>query len=260
MQFGVTNLSSTTLDENQAEKGMAMQVSLKVLSGNHEGKVIHIKDEKFFVGRSDSCQLRPKSESVSRRHCAIVQKDGRVLLLDLKSRNGTFVNEKQLSPDKAKILKSGDKIRIGQLEFEIAIEVGLANVKKPEVSSVKEAADRMSEQKSTLDSRESIDISSWLLEADQIDRRIPSLDPETRQFNMEDTTRLDAEQLDESQPGGTLDAKPEEVQDEAKPEAGKFKRPEKKGPIKLPKSNMGPTTKNTKDAASETLKKYFGGR
>jgi pSer/pThr/pTyr-binding forkhead associated (FHA) protein len=234
-------------------RGIIMQVSLKVLAGNHEGKIIPIKDEKFFIGRSESCQLRPKSESVSRRHCAIVQKEGRVLLVDLKSRNGTYVNEKQLSPEKAKILKSGDKLRIGQLEFEIAIEVGIANAKRSEVTSVKQAADRMSEQKSSIDSRESFDISSWLIEADQIDRKKPVFEPETRQFTMEDTTRLDSGAIDEAS-GDVI------VPDSAVDEPQKSKRPDKKGPIKLPKSTAGPTTKNTKDAASETLKKYFGGR
>ncbi len=238
-----------------------MKVSLKVLSGNHEGKLIPIKDEKFFVGRSESCQLRPKSDSISRRHCAIVQKEGKVLLLDLKSRNGTFVNDKQLSPDKAKVLKSGDKIKIGQLEFEISIEVGLATAKKPEVSTVKEAADRLSEQKTMLDSRESFDIASWLLEADQIDRQT-TLDPETRQFKADDTTFLEVEQADSDQAaegegspsGGSV------ASDESQADATKLKRPEKKGPMKLPKASNAPTTKNTKDAAAETLKKYFGGR
>lgn len=228
-----------------------MQVMLKVLSGTHEGKIIPVKDEKFLIGRSDSCQLRPKSESISRKHCVIVQKDGRVLLLDLKSRNGTFINEKQLSPDKAKILKTGDKMRCGQLEFEILIEVGIANSKQPEVQSVKEAAGRITEQ-STLDSKESIDISSWLAEADQIDRPVPALgtDLETRQFSMEDTTSVNATQMDV---------------DSASPvapvEGDKPKKFEKRAPIKLPKqSAQGPSTVNTKEAASETLKKYFGGR
>jgi pSer/pThr/pTyr-binding forkhead associated (FHA) protein len=227
-----------------------MQVMLKVLSGVHEGKLIPIKDEKFLIGRSDSCQLRPKSESISRKHCIFVQKDGRVLLLDLKSRNGTFVNEKQLSPDKAKILKSGDKIRCGTLEFEAVIEVGIANSKQPEVQSIKEAAGRMTEQ-SSLDSRESIDISAWLSEADQIDRPVPASDPlETRQLSMEDTTRVDATQL-EVAPDKTQGTSAEEL---------KPKKFEKKPPIKLPKMASGPSTVNTKEAASETLKKYFGGR
>jgi pSer/pThr/pTyr-binding forkhead associated (FHA) protein len=204
--------------------------------------------------------LRPKSESISRRHCALVQKDGRLLLVDLKSRNGTFINEKQLSPDKAKILKSGDRIRVGQLEFEISIEVGLANAKKSEVSTVKEAVDRLAEQK-TSDSRESFDISSWLLEADQIDRRKTMAEPETRHMNVDETTRLDAEQeiqSDASELSGS-----DKISDSASDsgsDGGKLKRPEKKPPMKLPKVTQGPTTKNTKDAASETLKKYFGGR
>lgn len=233
-----------------------MQVSLKVLSGNHEGKEIPIKDEKFLIGRGDDCQLRPKSESVSRRHCALVQKEGRLLLVDLKSRNGTFVNEKQLSSDKAKILKSGDKIRVGQLEFEITIEVGIASVKKSEVSTIKEAADRMAEQK-TSDSRDSFDISSWLLEADQIDRRQTLNEPETRQFNIEETTRLDAEQIEDSDKSSP---EASSASSDSDSESGKSKRPDKKPPMKLPKATHGPTTKNTKDAASETLKKYFGGR
>jgi pSer/pThr/pTyr-binding forkhead associated (FHA) protein len=225
-----------------------MKVNLKVLSGTHEGKSIPIKDEKFFIGRGDSCQLRPKSESISRKHCAIVQKDGRVLLVDLKSRNGTYVNDKQLSPEKAKILKSGDKIRCGQLEFEIEIEVGIANSKQAEVANVKQAAERITEQSAGFDSKESFDISSWLLEADQINRTIPTQQPveqETRQFTMEDTTKMESSVISE----------------EAKAsEEPKSKRPDKKEPMKLPKMNEGPSTKNTKDAATETLKKYFGGR
>lgn len=230
-----------------------MQVTLKVLSGTHEGKLIQIKDEKFLIGRSESCQLRPKSESISRKHCVIVQKDGRVLLLDLKSRNGTFVNEKQLSSEKAKILKNGDHLRCGQLEFEVLIEVGIANSKQPEVQSVKEAAERITEQ-SSLDSRESLDISSWLAEADQIDRKVSSTvnDLETRQLAMEDTTRVDSTQLSEATDASKAEPKAED--------ANKPKRPEKREPIKLPKQSSAPTTKNTKDAASETLKKYFGGR
>ena len=52
-----------------------MQVMLKVLSGSHEGRELNVSGEKFLIGRSESCQLRPKSESVSRKHCIIVLKD-----------------------------------------------------------------------------------------------------------------------------------------------------------------------------------------
>jgi len=242
-----------------------MKISLKVLSGNHEGKLIPVKDEKFFIGRGDDCQLRPKSESVSRRHCALVQKDGRLLLLDLKSRNGTYVNDKQLSSDKAKILKTGDHIRVGQLEFEIVIEIGIASAKKPEVNTAQEVAERIAEQADSkvTDSRESFDISSWLLEADQIDRRTVGAEPDTRQFQMDETTYTDSEVLPESsqeEPADGSESEPSESDPGSEDGANKPKRPDKRPPMKLPKSTSGPTTKNTKDAASETLKKYFGGR
>lgn len=245
-----------------------MKISLKVLSGNHEGKLIPIKDEKFFIGRGDDCQLRPKSESVSRRHCALVQKDGRLLLMDLKSRNGTYVNDKQLSPDKAKILKTGDRLKVGQLEFEVVIEIGIANTKKPEVTTPQEVAERIAEQAEAkmTDSRESFDISTWLLEADQIDRRAPQTEPDTRQMKMEETAQLDTELIQEAsqaesspQADAGQSATPEGASGSSD-DSSKLKRPEKRAPIKLPKQQGGPTTKNTKDAASETLKRYFGGR
>ena len=167
-----------------------MQVKLKVLAGSNEGKEIAVNSEKFLIGRADECQLRPKSESVSRRHAAIIQKDGRVLLVDLKSRNGTFVNEKQLSSDKAKILKDGDLLRVGKLEFQIAIEVGIGGAKKSEVKDVKDAATRAA-QTSAADSKfEQIDISQWLEEADQVPRTSKSTEPETRQLVLDETTRI----------------------------------------------------------------------
>lgn len=232
-----------------------MQVKLKVLAGSSEGKEIAVNTDKFLIGRADECQLRPKSESVSRRHCAIVQKDGRVLLVDLKSRNGTFVNEKQLSADKAKILKDGDILRVGKLEFQIAIEVGLGGAKKPEVKDIKEAADRAAQTSSGDSKFEQIDISQWLEEADTIQRS--KSDPETRQLVLDDTTRIsaDASQEDtDSDSGDSSDSK------EIDSTNSKLKRPEKKPPQKLPKSNSGPSTGSSRDAANETLKKFFGGR
>ena len=122
-----------------------MQVKLIVRSGSHEGKEIAISSEKFLIGRSESCQLRPKSESVSRKHCVIVLKENRVLIQDLKSRNGTYVNDKRLPVDKAKVLKAGDVLRIGKLVFEVSLEHGLQGVKKPEVTDMGDAAARMVE-------------------------------------------------------------------------------------------------------------------
>ena len=227
-----------------------MQVKLKVVTGAHEGKEIAVQQDKFLIGRSESCQLRPKSESVSRKHCVLVQKDGRLLALDLKSRNGTFINEKQLLPEKAKILKNGDRLKVGQLEFEVLIEVGLGGIKKPEVKDVKQAAERTKETAANDSRYVEIDINSWLEEADQIDRKAgDGVGHDTRQFLLDDTSRHDM----------TMDGSQDETAEgDKKDEKGK-PLPGKE-PLKIPKIARGPSTKNSRDAANETLKRYFGGR
>ena len=220
-----------------------MQMHLKVANGAHTGKLIAVNHDKFLIGRSEECQLRPKSESISRRHCAIVRKDGKILLMDLKSRNGTIVNDKKLDPSRAKILKDGDRITVGKLEFVAVIEAGIANVKKPQVKDVKDAAQRVAGG----DSRyEEVDISSWLDEADQIDRPRES---ETRQFQLNPGT--DVTPSDEST---VMELKAEQDTTTDTP-AAKGAKPK---PGKLPPTTK--TTASSKDAASETLRKFFSGR
>ncbi len=231
-----------------------MQVKLKVLAGSHEGKEIAVSSEKFLVGRSEVCQLRPKSESVSRKHCILVLKDNRVLVQDLKSRNGTFVNDKRLPADKAKVLKAGDELRIGKLSFEVLIEHGLQAAKKPEVADVGDAAARTVEA-GAQDSRfEAVDVDDWLDEADQIDRVRKLSDPETRQFRLEQSVDAD----DELKSSDT-DSTDLSVSDSA--EKSVRKRPEKsKTPGKLPADMKKAMTDNSRDAADNALKRFFSGR
>jgi len=238
-----------------------MQVRLKVMDGAHAGKEIAVKDEKFFIGRSESCQLRPKSESISRKHCAIVQKDGRVLVADLKSRNGTYINGVLLEPERAKIVKPGDLLKVGQLEFQIIIEVGLGGAKRPQVHSVQEAISRVAESgeiSKTVDPGTGVlDIDSWLSEPDQFDRSgLRSAEPDTQLVvtNLDDTSRIDLASQDSQV------AEPTSTDNAEDSNTGAIRRADKKSPIKLPKHHQVLASKNSKDAASDALKKYFGGR
>lgn len=226
-----------------------MQVFLKVATGSHAGKEIAIANDRFLIGRSDDCQLRPKSDSISRRHCVIAIRDGRVLIQDLKSRNGTYVNEKRLPPDKAKVLKAGDHVRVGKLEFEMVIAIAIGGPKKPQVRDMGDAADRT--VKSGADSRfEEVDIGSWLDEADQIDRVRKTADPDTRQLKLDETTTSTGE-------SGEISVA---ADDEASNKRIPTKRPDKKAPGKLPQGAKGDQTIDSREAADAALKKFFGGR
>ena len=228
-----------------------MQVKLKVLSGSHEGKEIGVASEKFLIGRSESCQLRPKSESVSRKHCVIVMKDNRVLIQDLNSRNGTYINDKRLPIDKAKVLKTGDQLRIGKLVFEILIEHGLQAAKKPEVADMGDAAARKVEAGSHDSRFEEVAGEAWLDEADQIDRVRKLSDPETRQF------RLDQAAAEES---GVKDGSDSTELSVDESDSSVLKKPDKKSPGKLPKDFQKSMSDNSRDAADNALKRFFSGR
>ncbi|HUK14585.1 MAG TPA: FHA domain-containing protein [Thermoanaerobaculaceae bacterium] len=70
-------------------------------------------NEKLVVGRSRSCDIRLKEDTVSRLHAALMWQEGSLLLEDLGSSNGTFVNgERVLSPHPLAI---GDVVRFGAL-------------------------------------------------------------------------------------------------------------------------------------------------
>lgn len=94
-----------------------MDVKLVVANGRNIGHVIPITGTKFIIGRADDCDLRPRSDVISRYHCAIRVEDAFVIVRDSGSKNGTFVNGQQVMGEQA--LKHGDRLRVGQLEFDI---------------------------------------------------------------------------------------------------------------------------------------------
>src|SRR6516164_51953 len=106
-----------------------MKLSLVVLTpGPNQGKVLEIKLSQFVVGRDPQCQLRPASPMISKRHCAVLQREGKAFLRDFDSTNGTFVNDE---PVKGEIeLHHGDHLKMGPLMFEVRIEAS-APVNRP---------------------------------------------------------------------------------------------------------------------------------
>ena len=78
--------------------------------------VVHVEldRETLTMGRSKECGLVVHDSSASRRHAEVRRMEGLFILVDLKSRNGTYVNG---SPVSTWTLTDGDRITIGDLEL-----------------------------------------------------------------------------------------------------------------------------------------------
>jgi len=79
------------------------------------GQKIRLENREMVLGRHPDCDIVLDSGSVSRQHAKISFRDGRYLLQDMGSRNGTYLNSEWLH--KPALLKDGDAIRICDLEF-----------------------------------------------------------------------------------------------------------------------------------------------
>jgi pSer/pThr/pTyr-binding forkhead associated (FHA) protein len=62
------------------------------------------------------------SNGVSRRHAMIRRRKTGYEIIDLDSTNGTWLNEKRLTPTKAYALPNGSTIRLGQLRLQVLVK------------------------------------------------------------------------------------------------------------------------------------------
>ena len=66
----------------------------------------------YIIGRGASCRIRFSSPDVSERHAILTVRDGRAILEDLHSANGTYVNGEAV--ERAVTLDSGMVVQIGE--------------------------------------------------------------------------------------------------------------------------------------------------
>ena len=232
-----------------------MEVKLVVTNGRHAGREIPIKGPKFFIGRAEDCHLRPGSDLVSRHHCVILVGEDNVKVRDFGSKNGTFVNGEQVSPECQ--LMPGDRLVVGQLDFDVQI-TGMPERPKPatavaaaaetsagEPKAVKPESDNKAKPagKETVKVDDDLDISQWFGDDE------PSAKTDTQTVDMSTIAQQapgEATVMD----GPPKDPEPEE-DDGPKRDVSEAEKE------KARRAHGGQTTQ---DAAAEMLKKFFNAR
>ena len=80
------------------------------------GEVYHILNETTLIGRSMSCDIRFQENDVSAKHAKISSQQQRYYIQDLRSSNGTYLNDKRVQ--RKMRLRTGMKLRFGSVECE----------------------------------------------------------------------------------------------------------------------------------------------
>jgi pSer/pThr/pTyr-binding forkhead associated (FHA) protein len=228
-----------------------MELTLKVMTGRNAGQVVRVPVNKFLIGRSDDCHLRPHSDLISRHHCAILIDNGVVAVRDFNSRNGTFVNGEKVVGQTT--LKTGDTLSVGQLVFEVHASHGEPVQRRPKVKDVREAAARLA---APSERDEDTDVTEWLMEDTSV-----AAAAETKASDLTQTQQFSAAEL-----GRPTDQSAASRESDQGVSAGSPKTSDSKGgvggkkvPGKLP-TVPALVTKDSREAAAEMLKKILRSR
>ena len=81
----------------------------------------------LVVGRQvSSCDIRITHKSLSRQHALLYYHSAHLCVFDLKTKTGTFVNHKKITPETPIQLKNGDTIQFGKAKPVLTVRWGLA--------------------------------------------------------------------------------------------------------------------------------------
>mgnify|MGYP005861603671 CR=1 FL=1 len=103
------------IDVGDMSERQALRIDEEVIMG----RVDHHTD---FLPDVNLSRFGAWEKGVSRLHAAIRRRGDALVLVDLGSTNGTFLNDERLAPRQAQQLRDGDRIRLGLCEMVIYYE------------------------------------------------------------------------------------------------------------------------------------------
>jgi len=101
---------------------------LVVLSAGMTGRTQELKAEKTTVGRVEDNTFQITEPSVSSHHCEVLLRGSDVVIRDLNSTNGTYINGEKVTE---RVMKPGQILRLGQVEIRLETDAPPSTGKKP---------------------------------------------------------------------------------------------------------------------------------
>lgn len=117
--------SSDDVAQTTGEKSQTPAAATLIILEDAEGHSYRIafgsKGSQSCIGRAAGNALRIDDASISRIHCSLaLRESGDVVVADLRSANGTFVNQALLGSNEARQVEEGDVIRLGDVTLTIS--------------------------------------------------------------------------------------------------------------------------------------------
>ena len=110
---------------------------LVVLSAGLAGRSHELNVDKTTIGRVEDNTFQIAEASISSHHCEILLRGTDVVVKDLNSTNGTFINGEKVSET---VLKPGQILRLGQIEIRLEDGASSAPVPVPAAASAPASA------------------------------------------------------------------------------------------------------------------------
>lgn len=90
--------------------------SVRILNGPRAGDLVDLGMGRNLVGRSSHCDVHIPAHGISKEHCEINVYQDKIMVTDLKSSNGTFINGIRIQNG---IVRYGDKIGVYDILLDI---------------------------------------------------------------------------------------------------------------------------------------------
>ena len=105
------NKTVVTAISKISDRPAAKEACLVVIYGLDLGRKFNLTRPQIIIGRSSKADIQIDQEAVSRNHCKIINTGKSIMLRDLGSTNGTYVNGERIT---SQHLAEGDRINVGR--------------------------------------------------------------------------------------------------------------------------------------------------
>ncbi|HKE15275.1 MAG TPA: GGDEF domain-containing protein [Kofleriaceae bacterium] len=124
------NKTVVTVISRISDRPAGKEACLVVIYGLDLGRKYNVDRPSIVVGRSSKADIQIDQESVSRNHCKLINTGKSIMLRDLGSTNGTYVNDELVDEY---VLRDGDFIKIGRCIFKFLSGDNIENAYHEEI-------------------------------------------------------------------------------------------------------------------------------